>query len=152
MTTAIGKQIAARLRATQLNPSTAEKNAGLAKGVLWNILRGKSRKPTAANLQAIAGILECNITDLLTDQGLFQDDTSQQAEHKILEQPFQHPTLLAETVNLINARLKKRKQEISLSRLFALLEDTLLHGISTKSTQPSVDYIDWYLNRIAEST
>lgn len=61
------KEIRRRMLAAGLNPSSLSRKAGLKGDYVRDILRGKSRKPNAADLGKIAAVLGCHITDLLPD-------------------------------------------------------------------------------------
>ena len=65
MSTPIAKQIFTRMRAKNLTFYELQKKAGLKPHAVQNILRGKSQKPSAELLQAIARELGCTIEDLL---------------------------------------------------------------------------------------
>lgn len=57
-----------KMQEAQLSPHALEKQAGLKRSAVQNILYGKSKKPSGEILGAITKVLGCSINDLLMDQ------------------------------------------------------------------------------------
>lgn len=64
MNTSVAKQISVRMKAKNLSILMLEREAGLKNHAVRNILRGKSKRPSADILQAIADVLGCTVKEL----------------------------------------------------------------------------------------
>lgn len=65
MKSSLRDEIKKRLEAKHMSVNALEKEAGINKGTVQNIMRGKSKHPRIDLLQAIATSLECSVTELL---------------------------------------------------------------------------------------
>src|SRR5476651_370756 len=108
MSTQIAKQISTRMRAKNLTLSTLEREAGLTTHFVQSILRGKSKKPSAESLQAIADVLGCTVKDLLDKNELPHEENLSKPKKDLLQMKYDHPELLVETLKFANATLLER--------------------------------------------
>src|SRR3989442_5684733 len=96
MTTALARQIEARLKAKNMSVLELERMAGLKGHGVRNIVRGKSKKPSAQSLDAIGDMLGCTVKELLTLNDIFPEDENMPTREEIMESKFKPTPLLNE--------------------------------------------------------
>lgn len=74
--TALQYQLRHRMQNKGISANALEKKAGLKPSAVQNILQGRSKRPTALLLQAIAKELNCSMSDLLADTAIPIPQTS----------------------------------------------------------------------------
>lgn len=98
-----------------------KKKAGLAHHAVRNIVRGRSLKPNAETLNAIARALGCTVEDLLEkempqEKGLFEHNKEN------IVTPFKHPELFRETVDFVITFLEHSKHDLTLEQVLNCLK------------------------------
>ncbi|MBY0291791.1 MAG: helix-turn-helix transcriptional regulator, partial [Alphaproteobacteria bacterium] len=78
------KQVAMRMKARDISIMELENKADVKTHAVRNILRGKSKSPSAVNLQAIADFLGCAVKDLLDIPEALQEDDESESLDEIL--------------------------------------------------------------------
>jgi transcriptional regulator with XRE-family HTH domain len=109
MSTSVAKHISTRMRAKNLSLSELEKEAGLKRHTVQNIMRGRSKRPSADILQAVADVLGCSVKDLLTPQEASYEEDLSQSNKELLSREYDHPNLFLDIVNFVNNALKIKK-------------------------------------------
>ncbi len=150
MSTQLARQISARMKAKNLSVSTLEREAGLKTHAVQNILRGKSRKPSAELLQAVADVLGCTIKELLESQEIFEEDEETKSKNEILNAPYEHPTLFLETVKLVNAKLKEKKAKISTQQAITCIEEIFFHSLQKDPSHVDQEFADWFIDLVED--
>lgn len=110
MGTHIAKQIELRMKAQNISISILEKKAGVRPHAVRNILTGKSKSPSAVNLQAIADALGCTVKDLLETPEALQEDNCFESLDEILKKKhneYATTELMFETAGVINDLLQR---------------------------------------------
>lgn len=148
MTTHLARQIAARLKAKNLSINMLEKEAGLKSRAVQNIMRGKSKKPSAELLRAIAGILDCSIEDLLGNEVFFNNETPLKSRTDILFNKYENPEVLTEALNSINRKLKGKDHLINAQQVIDCLTETYVHALQKTPHSIDEEFIDWYISLI----
>lgn len=77
---ALQYQLRHRMLDLGISANALEKRAGLKPSAVQNILQGKSKRPTALLLQAIANELNCSITDLLSENPFSSSEIKKENE------------------------------------------------------------------------
>ena len=149
MMTPLARQIAARAKAKSISIATLGKEPAL-KYAIRNILTGKSRKPNAEVLQAIAVILNCTIEELLTDQELFKENTPSQPKEDIRNRDFQNPKLFLEVVNLVNAKVAQHKKAPTIQQVLTSIEEIYLYSMEKNPEKVDQDFADWFIGLMEE--
>lgn len=149
MATALARQIEARMKAKNISILTLEREAGLKGHGVRNIVRGKSKKPSAESLQAISDILGCTVKDLLGFKELF-DDTNLPTRESILSLPYKQTPLLSEVMAFVTTNWNKGGENGDKTLTTHQLL-TCINEIYTHSRQRSTDHMDqnfaqWYLS------
>jgi transcriptional regulator with XRE-family HTH domain len=145
MSTQLAKQISARMRAKSLSVTMLEREAGLKTHAVQNILRGKSKKPSAELLQAVADVLGCTVKELLESQDIFDEDEASKSKNEILESPYEYPTLLQETVKLVNEKLHNNANSISTQQALTCMEEIYLHSLQKDPSKVDQDFAEWFI-------
>ena len=151
MSTPVARQISARMKAKNLSIGTLEKEAGLNIHAVRNILRGKSKKPSAESLQAIADVFGCTVRDLLVeDQEIFQGNDSAELNEDLLSSTYKYPELLAETIKIVNDKIKERKQELTVQQLLSSIQEIYLHSLQKDPKKVDENFAEWFIDLIGE--
>jgi len=117
MTTPLANQILVRMRAKNLTIPLLEKKAGLTNHAVRNIVRGRSLKPNAETLNAIALALGCTIEDLLEKIEIPQTKGLAEPQKEHIDIPFDHPGLLKETIDFVLTFLRKHEHDLTLEQV-----------------------------------
>ena len=150
MTTPLARQIMTRAKARNISMSTLGKESGIKDQTIRNILAGRSRKPNAEVLHAIASILNCTIEELLIDQELFQESDPSQSKEEIRNRPYQNPDLLIEVVNLVNNKVSESKKIPTIHQVLASIEEIYLHSFQKKKKKADHDFANWFMGLVGK--
>lgn len=148
MTTALAKQLAARMRAKNLTVSQLERKAGINSHGALNILRGSSKRPSAEVLNAIANVLGCSISDLLSDHGLFQVTDSEKTRAELLESPYESSDLYQEVLSAVNAKIKHEKRSLTLQQTLTCVEEVYFHALQRNEKTFDPTFLDWFMEKL----
>lgn len=146
MSTQIAKQISTRMRAKNLTFYELEKKAGLRPHAVQNILRGKSKKPSAELLQIIARELGCTIEDLLQDQEAGYGEGIPSAKKELLSHPYKHPDLFLETVKFVNSALEETENNLTLEQFVSCIEEIYLHSLQKDPRKVDQKFAEWWID------
>lgn len=146
MSTQIARQISVRMKAKNLSVRALEKEAGLKTHAVQNILRGKSKRPSADILQSVSDILGCTVKDLLATQEIFQEDESSRTKNEILQDPYEHPALLLETVKTVNDKLQQKGSALTVEHVLACIEEVYIHSLQRNSEKVDQEFVDWFID------
>lgn len=146
MSTQIAKQISTRMRAKNLSLTTLEKEAGLRPHAVQNILRGKSKKPSAELLQAVADVLGCNVRDLLHPQEPYPEDDLSSPKKEFLQRPYEHQDLFVETVKLVNHILKEKENPLTIEQFMKCVEEIYIQSLQKDSTKVDEEFAEWWID------
>lgn len=148
MITALAKQLAARMRAKNLTVSQLERKANINSHGALNILRGNSKRPSAEILHAIATVLGCDISDLLSDHGLFQVTESEKSRAELLNGPYEKPHLYQETLAAVNAKINREKRSFTLQQALTCVEEVYFHALQKNRNTFDPDFLDWFVEKL----
>ena len=145
MSTTLAKQLALRMKAQNLTPASLEKEAGLTPHAALNIVRGKSKRPSAQNLQAIANVLGCTIPDLLQNQDIFQEDEDTMPIAELLNITYKKPELFQEVLTSVNKKIAHDKLSITTQQVLNCVQEVYLHSLQKKMNTADPVFLDWFL-------
>lgn len=148
MMTPIAKQISTRMKAKDISVRILEKEAGLKSHAVQNILRGNSKKPSAEILQAVADVLRCTVKDLLNKQEIFQEDETSELTQGLINNTYDHPALLLETVQWINEREAHNK--LTVKQALTCVEEIYLHSLRRDPTKVDQAFAEWFFELIID--
>ena len=146
MNTQIALQISSRMRAKNFSVNMLEKEAGLKTHAVRNILRGKSKRPSAETMQAVADVLGCTVKDLLENQEVFQIEDSEEYKNEVMRKTYEKPDLLLETVKVVNDKLQQRNSNVTTKQALTCIEEVYLHSLQANSAKVDEDFADWFIN------
>jgi transcriptional regulator with XRE-family HTH domain len=146
MSTQIAKQISIRMRAKNLSLTTLEEEAGLRPHAVQNILRGKSKKPSAELLQAVADVLGCNVKDLLRPQELYDEEELASSKKAFLNHPYEHLDLFVATVKFVNAALQEKDHSLTIEQFMKCLEEIYIHSLQVNPKKVDEEFAEWWID------
>ena len=146
MNTQIARQISSRMRAKNFSVNTLEKEAGLKTHAVRNILRGKSKRPSAETMQAVADVLGCTVKDLLENQEVFQIEGSEELKSEAMSKTYERPDLLLETVKVVNAKLQKRGSQVTTKQVLTCIEEVYLSSLQANAAKVAEGFADWFID------
>lgn len=151
MSTQIAKQISTRMKAKNLSLAALEKEAGLKPAVVQNIIRGKSKKPSAEILQAVSEVLGCTVKDLLNKEEIFQENETLESDKEILNNKCDHPALLLKTVKWLNDQMAHQESNLTVKQVLTCIEEIYLHSLQTNPTKVDQGFGEWFIDLISNS-
>lgn len=146
MTTSIAKQISTRMRAKSLSVQALEGEAGLRPHAVQNILRGKSKKPSAEILQAVADVLGCTVKDLLSQQEISREEELSDSKKELLNNKYDYPELFLETVEFVNNTLKTKEHDLTIDQFINCIEEIYLHSLQKDPHKIDEEFAEWWVD------
>lgn len=150
MSTPLAKQIEVRLKAKNLSVSMLEREAGLKTHAVQNILRGKSKKPSAELLQAIADVLGCTIKELLSSPDIFHEEELVRSKKEVLEALYDQPEILEKIIQLVNKKAQERQSYLTNYQILNCIQEVYLHSLQKEPPHIDQEFVDWYMDLIPE--
>lgn len=148
MTTNLARQISTRMKAKNISISSLEREAGLKTHAVRNIIRGKSKKPSAEIMQAIADVLGCTVRDLLENHELFEEVETENQESFAEESMYANKDLLAATVSSVNTILSNSGKDVTVRQALTCVEEVYLHALKQGASEPDSDFATWFIDLI----
>ncbi len=141
----IAKQIDLRMKAQNISISTLEKKAGGWPHAVRNILTGKSKSPSAVNLQAIADALGCTVKDLLETPEALQEHSCCELLDEILKKKHDAKTeLMPETARVIHDLLQKSNKDITVEQFLIYIRELYLHSLQKNPNKVDLKFAEWF--------
>ena len=147
MSTSIAKHISTRMRAKNLSLSELEKEAGLKRNTVQNIMRGRSKRPSADILQAVADVLGCGVKELLAQQESSYEENLTQSNTKLLSHEYEHPELFSEIVNFVNHALKNKENKLTIEQFMSCVQEIYLHSLQKDPNHMDEEFAQWCIDR-----
>lgn len=148
----ISQQIDIRMTAKNLSIMALESKAGLKTHAVRNILRGKSKSPSAVNLQAIADVLGCSVKDLLSTPELLQEESLSSLE-EILQKKYTayaKSGLLVDVVKAVDDLVQKQRKDLTVEQVLICVRETYLHSLQKDPTKVDKDFAEWFMGLMTE--
>jgi transcriptional regulator with XRE-family HTH domain len=145
------QQIEARMKAQNFSVMGLETKAGLKPHAVRNILIGKSKRPSAVNLQAIADTLGCSIKELLSEPPISQEDAAGFSRNDILKMKYSELSnhdLMSEVVKIVDSLL--RKKNVTIDQFFVCLQEVYLQSIQKDPGAVDVEFANWFVDLMTE--
>jgi len=146
MSTQIAKQITTRMRAKNLSLSSLEKEAGLKPHAVQNILRGKSKRPSAAILKAVGDVLGCSVNDLLDQHEIYHEEDLSQSKKELLSRKYEYPDLFSEIVKFVNEALKHKDNALTIEQFMSCIEEIYLHSLQKDPSKIDKEFAEWWVD------
>ena len=145
----IAQQIEARMKARNISIMDLESKAGLKPHAVRNILTGKSKRPSAVNLQAIAEALECSVKDLLTSPCFLKERTLCSSLEKVLKtkcSKLSNHNLMFETVKVVESLLQQK--DITVEQFFLCLKEVYVWSLQNDPSNVDQEFAKWFIGLI----
>ncbi|MBL4654137.1 MAG: helix-turn-helix transcriptional regulator [Flavobacteriales bacterium] len=132
-----------KLEETGLSTVAFEKKAGLKRGALQNILRGKSKHPRIDILTAISRYLNCPIEDFVEESLLIKTKNVPESDFIDWDQ-----SLYIKTLEFISKFLKYTSVPISKKDISECIEEIYIYS-SKKGKKQNIDkhFAKWFLQK-----
>jgi len=147
MSSSLAKQISARMKAKNLTINDIEKEAGLKTHAVRNILRGKSKRPSAEILQSIADVLHCDIRELLSKDES-QEDNLFEIQKEILNSLYEYPKLFIDTAQALNKKFDEKGIKVTIKQYISCVEEVYIHSLQKDPRKVDLDFVDWFVDLI----
>lgn len=149
----IAQQVQVRMRAKHLSIPELESQAGLKTHAVRNILRGKSKNPSAVNLQAIADVLGCSVKDLLETPEVLEEGPQTASLEKVLQatySKYDKKHLLPEVVKTVETLVQKQKKDLTIEQFLTSVKEIYLHSLQKDPTKVDIDFAEWFMGIMTE--
>ena len=143
--TTIAQQIDVRMKAKDFSIMSLEAKAGVKPHAVRNILTGKSKNPSAVNLQAIADVLGCTVKDLLAAPVL-QEEEAQPSLEELLETKHVNSSLMEECVTTIEDTLKKTRKTLTNVQFLTCVREVYLHSLQKTPQKVNKEFAEWFIH------
>jgi transcriptional regulator with XRE-family HTH domain len=137
------KQLKEKLEERKMTVTALEKSAGLKRSAVHNILRGRSKKPSAEILHAIARILNCTIDELL-DVNTVASSNSQSDTRSHL--PI-NSRLYAEAAKIADKIFSDKKMAPSQSLALSFIEEIYLYTLQSGLQNIDLKFSIWLADK-----
>ena len=149
----IAQQVEVRMRAKHISIPELESQVGLKTHAVRNILRGKSKNPSAVNLQAIADVLGCSVKDLLETPEVLEEGPRTASLEKVLQatySKYDKNHLLPEVVKTVETLAQKQKNDFNVEQFLTSVREIYLHSLQKDPTKVDVDFAEWFMGIMTE--
>lgn len=148
----IDQQITVRMKAQNLSIVELEDKAGLKTHAVRNILRGKSKSPSAVNLQAIADALGCSVKDLLSTPEVLEESLPISLEEVLHSQyaAYDKKSLLPEVVKALEGLIQKQHKNLTVEQFLTSVREIYLHSLQKDPTKVDMDFAEWFMGLMTE--
>ena len=149
----VSQQVQIRMTAQNISIPVLESKAGLKTHAVRNILRGKSKNPSAFNLQAIADVLGCSVKDLLATPEVLEEGSHAVSLEKVLQatySKYDKKHLLPEVLKTVEALLQKQRKNLTIEQLLICVRETYLHSLQKDPTKVDREFAEWFLGLMTE--
>ena len=144
--TSIAQQIDARMKAQNLSIMSLEAKSGVKPHAVRNILTGKSKSPSAVNLQAIADVLGCSVKDLLATPAALQEKENHKSLEALLKEEHANSSLMEECVKVIEDCIQKTKKNITTAQFLTCVKEVYLHSLQKEPHQVNKEFTEWFID------
>lgn len=134
-----------KLSEAGLSVHALEKQAGLKRSAVQNILHGRSKKPSAQILQAVAKILGCDINELLSTHSATHASFTNSAIASA-EQTF-NARLYTEAAQVAGDILQQAMAIPSTSQALFYIQEIYQYSVETNKTHIDNDFALWLANK-----
>lgn len=141
MNTALQKNLRHQIEEKKISVHSLEKRAGLKPSAIQNILQGKSKRPAAELLLAIAKELGCSVEQLTKEE-----ENSLPSQTEIATE--WHPELFRDSLEKVQFNLSQRGLELSKNEVLKIVDEVYLYSIRGSSTEADSRFADWLISKL----
>jgi len=148
----IDQQIDIRMKARHMSIVELESKAGLKTHAVRNILRGKSKSPSAVNLQAIADALGCTVKDLLTTPEVLEDSLPMSLEEVLQAKYSKYDKLglFPEVIKAVDGIIQKKNKGLTIEQFLTCVKEVYLHSLQKDPTKVDQNFAEWFMGLMTE--
>lgn len=148
----IDQQIEARMKARNMSIVELESLAGLKTHAVRNILRGKSKNPSAVNLQAIADVLGCSVKDLLSTPEVLEESLPVSLEEVLQGKytTYDKQGLFPKVTQAVNEFVQRQNKNLTVEQFLTAVKEIYLHSLQKDPTQVDKDFAEWFMSLMTE--
>lgn len=143
----IAQNIDARMKASNLSIMALETKTGLKPHAVRNIVTGKSKNPSAVNLQAIADALGCTVKDLLTLPSGIQQEKPKSLED-VLQESHRNSPLMEECVHVVDKLLQKAHKSPTTAQYLTCVREVYLQSLQRTPQSVNEAFAEWFIDLI----
>ena len=141
-----------KLAASGISVNALEKQAGLKRSAVQNIIHGKSKKPSADIIMAITKVLGCSLNDLIDPPANTSPQITTLQPATTLQSPkmeglFQ-PELYAKATKKAIDLLKNRQLHLTNTESIDYIREIYQYSANTDSKEIDPRFAEWLLNKI----
>jgi transcriptional regulator with XRE-family HTH domain len=136
---ALQENLKRQLEEKKMSAHALEKRAGLRPSAVQNILQGKSKRPAAELLQAIANELDCTVEDLLIE-GLSVQPERTPASHWNLN-------LYIDALKTVQAIINAKKTPLDKNQTLKIVDEVYLYSVKARQKTADKTFADWLLSQ-----
>ncbi len=111
--------------------NTLEKKAGVRKNNVYNIIKDKSKEPSAELVQSVADVFDLTVKDLLTDSKIYPALTSRDLD-----------LLVSITKNICN-ELKTENVTVAFHQAISLIREVFDYCYGHDTSNADIKFIKW---------
>jgi transcriptional regulator with XRE-family HTH domain len=140
------QQIEERRLEKSLSVGSLEKVSGLKKNAIWNILKGRTKKPNKEVLKAIATTLGCTVADLLGDE-IDNNILNNKIEPKHKDTYIWKGSLYLGTVSTISQLVDTTNIKFDSNQIIQLIHECYRYSLKKGSDTVDKDFCLWLFEK-----
>lgn len=140
MSNALRKNLKQRLEENKITAHALEKQLGLKFSAIYNILQGKSKKPSANLILNISQALGCSVEELLYNT--LPKSTENQKPKKWI------PALYIDALKKVEAILSERKIETSKEASLKIVDEVYVYSLDGNLPHADEQFANWLISRL----
>ncbi len=149
----IAQQVQVRMKAKSISIVELESQANLKNHAVRNILRGKSKNPSAVNLQAIADVLGCSVKDLLATPEVLEEGPQTASLEEVLQATYlkyDKNHLLPDVVKIVETLVQKQRTNLTVEEFLTGVKEIYLHSLQKDPTKVDGEFAEWFMGLMAK--
>lgn len=148
----IDQQIEARMKARNMSIVELENRTGLKTHAVRNILRGKSKSPSAVNLQAIADALDCTVKDLLATPEVLEESFPVSLEEVLHRKytAYDKQGLFSKVTKVVDEFAQKQNKNLTVEQFLTAVKEIYLHSLQKNPAKVDQDFAQWFMGLMEE--
>ena len=137
-----------------ISANALEKQAGLKRSAVQNILQGRSKKPSAQILHAITKILNCNITDLISSSSAHMLEmplANKDMSNNAVAIPI-NMSMYAEAVQIANELFKELALQPPAEKALEYIDEIYQYSVRSEKHHIDKNFAQWLLQKSFSSS
>lgn len=144
---ALQENLKRHLEEKKISANALEKRAGLKPSAVQNILQGKSKRPAAELLQAIASELDCAIEDLLVEEPGQKKETALAPNRASNRAPNWDLNLYIDALKTVQTITGAKKIPLDKAHTLKMVDEVYLYSVKANKKTADAAFADWLLSQ-----